>query len=140
MKNIIKYAPRIIAAFILLQTLYFKFGIGGIEALNESKEIFGTITEATFGSAKYESYMRIGTGVLELVAAILLLLNRTAVFGALLGAGLMGGALMSHILFIGIIVREDGGQLFTMALIVLLCCLKVAYDEKEKLFSLIRRD
>lgn len=139
MKNIIKYAPRIIAAFILLQTLYFKFGIGGIEALNESKEIFGTITEAALGSAEYESYMRIETGALELVASILILLNRTAIFGALLGAGLMGGALLSHILFIGVIVREDGGQLFTMALIVLLCCLKVAYDEKKKLFSLLNK-
>jgi uncharacterized membrane protein YphA (DoxX/SURF4 family) len=140
MKNILKYAPRIIAAFILLQTLYYKFGIGGIEALNESKEIFGTIAEAALGSAEYESYMRIGTGVLELATSILLLLNRTAIFGALLGAGLMGGALLSHILFIGVIVGEDGGQLFTMALIVLLCSLKVAYDEKENFFSLLNKD
>jgi hypothetical protein len=55
--------------------------------------------------------MSIGPGVLELATSILLLLNRTAVFGALLVAGLTGGALLSHILFIGVIVREDGGQL-----------------------------
>jgi len=137
-KKIIKFIPRIIAAFILLQTLYFKFGIGGAEALNESKEIFGAITELAFGSAEYEGYMRIGTGVLELIASILILINGTALFGAILSLELMGGAVLSHILLIGIEIRNDGGQLFMMALIVLLCSAKIIFDEKEKLLALIK--
>ena len=140
MKKLMKYAPRVIVAFILLQTLYFKFGIGGVEALNESKEIFGVITAATLGSAEYESYMRIGTGIFELIASILILFNGTVIFGAILGAGLMGGALLSHFLFIGIEVRGDGGQLFIMALVVLLCCIKVLFDKKELLLALLNRN
>lgn len=137
MKNAIKYAPRAIASFILLQTLYFKFGIGGEAALNESKAIFGTITEAIFGVIGYESYLRIGTGILELIAALLILFNRTTVFGALMALGLMAGAILSHILFIGIIVKDDGAQLFMMSIVVLLCSAKVLYDEKDHLKSIL---
>ena len=137
-KTIINYIVRLIAAFILLQTLYFKFGIGGTEALNESKEIFGAITQAAFGSADYEGYMRIGTGILELMAALMILINRTAFYGAILGVGLMIGAILSHVLFVGIVVRNDGGQLFIMSLVVLLCCLKIVFDNREKLLQLLK--
>ena len=137
MGNLFKYAPRAIAAFILLQTLYFKFGIGGEEALQASKNIFGTITLAAFGSADYEGYMRIGTGVMELITSILILLNSTAYIGAILSLGLMFGAILSHLLFIGINVGDDHGTLFVMACIVLLCSLKVLYDEREKVVALL---
>lgn len=138
-KVIIKFIPRIIAVFILIQTLYFKFGIGGVEALNESKEIFSKIAEDSFGDASYESYMRIGTGILELVASILILFNGTVVFGAILCIGLMGGAILSHIFVIGIVVRNDGGQLFIMSLIALLCCVKIIFDEKDKILNLLKK-
>lgn len=137
MKKLILLVPRIVIAFILLQTLYFKFGIGGQEALEESKELFGMITSAAFGSAEYEVYMRIGTGVLELLASFLVILGATAYLGALLSAGLMGGAILSHLLFIGIEVRGDNGLLFAMALIVLLASLKVLFDEKKKILKLL---
>jgi uncharacterized membrane protein YphA (DoxX/SURF4 family) len=140
MKKLILLIPRIIIAFILLQTLYFKFGIGGEEALQESKELFGMITSAAFGSASYEAYMRIGTGVLELLASILVLLGTTAYLGALLSAGLMGGAMLSHLLFIGIEVRGDNGLLFAMAVIVLLASVKVLFDEKEKILRILGKE
>ena len=135
LKNIIKYLPRIIAAIILLETLLFKFGIGGEAFLNESKSLFINLTIAIFGHGEFEAYFRIGTGILELGASILLLWPRHAGLGALLGVGLMMGAILSHIFFIGIIVGNDGGQLMVMALIVLMCCTKVLFDEKANVLA-----
>lgn len=139
LKNVIKYLPRVIAAIILLETLLFKFGIGGEAFLNESKSLFTSLTMAIFGHADYEATFRIGTGMFELIASILLLWPKHAGLGALLGVGLMMGAIISHIFFIGIIVGNDGGQLMVMALIVLMCCTKVIFDEKQQLLAYINR-
>jgi uncharacterized membrane protein YphA (DoxX/SURF4 family) len=104
--NIGLWALRIIAALIMLQTLFFKF-----TAAEESVYIFSKIGMEPWG--------RIATGVLELVASILILFPRTTVAGALLAIGLMSGALFFHITKLGVVVKNDGGQLFTYALIVL---------------------
>ncbi|MEP2024346.1 MAG: DoxX family protein [Reichenbachiella sp.] len=135
LKNVVKYLPRIIASIILLETLLFKFGIGGEAFLNESRSLFINLTQAIFGHGEYESIFRIGTGILELLASILILWPKHAGLGALLGVGLMMGAILSHIFFIGIIVGNDGGQLMVMALIVLMCCTKVLFDEKSQVLS-----
>ncbi len=95
-----------VAAVILLQTLYFKFS--GSE---ESKFIFEKLGIEPWG--------RVGTGLAELVASILLLWPRHAVIGACLAAGLMGGAITSHLTKLGIVVRNDDGLLFTLAVTVL---------------------
>lgn len=139
LKKVIKYLPRYIAAIILLETLLFKFGIGGEAFLNESKSLFTNLTTSIFGHADFEAIFRVGTGILELIASILLLWPRHAGLGALLGIGLMIGAIISHIFFIGIIVGNDGGQLMVMALIVLMCCTKVVFDEKEQVRAYIGR-
>lgn len=133
------FLPRIIVAFILLQTLFFKFGISGQEALQESQEIFGTIALAVLGSADHEAIIRIGTGILELAASILILLNATVYIGAFLSASLMAGAMLSHLLFIGIEVRGDNGQLFIMALIVFISSIKVLFDNWPKIMNLIAK-
>jgi uncharacterized membrane protein YphA (DoxX/SURF4 family) len=96
---------RLLAAVILLQTLYFKFS-----AAPESIYIFSKLGMEPWG--------RIGTGILELIAGILLLIPATTVFGALLAIGLMAGAIFFHITKLGIIVQDDGGQLFIYALLV----------------------
>ena len=96
---------RLLAAVILLQTLYFKFS-----AAPESIYIFSKLGMEPWG--------RIGTGILELVAGILLLIPATTVFGALLAIGLMAGAIFFHITKLGISVQNDGGQLFIYALLV----------------------
>lgn len=139
MKKVIKYLPRFIAAIILLETLLFKFGIGGEAFLNESRSLFISLTMAIFGHSDYEAYLRIGTGIMELIASILLLWPKHAGLGALLGIGLMMGAIISHIFFIGIIVGNDGGQLMVMALIVLMCCTKVLFDEKQQLLAYLNK-
>ncbi|XLS28314.1 DoxX family protein [Flavobacteriaceae bacterium M23B6Z8] len=107
MKTIKKYLPlvlRIATAIILIQTLRFKF-----TAHPDSVYIFTEIGLEPFG--------RIGIGVLELIAAILLLIPRTIWLGAILTVGIIGGAIMSHLTILGIEVRGDGGTLFGMAIL-----------------------
>src|SRR5580698_10347887 len=89
---------RILAAIILLQTLFFKFS--GAE---ESVYIFSKLGMEPWG--------RIGTGIIELIASILLLIPRTTAIGAVLGLGVMSGALFFHLTRLGIVVKDDHGQL-----------------------------
>ena len=96
---------QLVVAGILLQTLYFKF-----TAAPESVYIFSTLGMEPWG--------RIGSGVAELVAAILLLIPATAAFGALLAVGVISGALFFHLTKLGIEVQGDGGLLFGLALAV----------------------
>jgi hypothetical protein len=99
---------RLVAAGVLLQTLYFKFS-----GAPESIYIFSTLGVEPWG--------RIASGVLELVASGLLLYSGTAGLGGLLAAGLMVGAIGSHLTALGIEVQGDGGLLFGLAWLVLLC-------------------
>lgn len=119
------WALRIIAAGILLQTLFFKFS--GAE---ESIYIFSTLG--------MEPYGRIGSGIAELVVAVLILMPKTTWIGALGGCGVMAGAILSHLFVLGISVQNDGGLLFFLALITLLCCLGLLYFNKSKLFNLLK--
>jgi putative oxidoreductase len=105
---------KLAIAVILLQTLYFKF-----TASAESVYIFTTLGIEPFG--------RIGIGVLELIAAISLFPKRTSFYAALLAAGLMAGALFSHLTKLGIEVMNDGGELFILALVVLTLSLVLAW-------------
>ena len=91
---IISWAARIVVAVILLQTLFFKF-----TGAEESKYIFSTLL-----GPDLEALGRIGSGVVELIAAILLVTPRTAWLGALLS--------------LGIVVKDDGGLLFALAVTV----------------------
>ena len=117
MKNyqlIIVWAARIIAAIILLQTLFFKF-----TGAEESKYIFSKLDAEPWG--------RIGSGVVELIASILVLIPATTWIGALLGLGTMTGAIFAHLFILGISVRNsdgsyDNGQLFVYAVIVFIAC------------------
>lgn len=109
-KPFILWLLRVVAAVIMLQTLYFKF-----TAAEESVYIFTTIGMEPWG--------RIGIGVMELIASVMLLIPALSVLGALLGVGLMSGALFFHLTKLGIEVMNDGGQLFYLALITVICCL-----------------
>jgi len=111
---------RILSAVILLQTLYFKFS--GAE---ESVYIFSTVGIEPWG--------RIGTGVIEAIASVLLLIPRTTPIGALLGLGVMSGALFFHLTRLGIEVRGDHGQLFVYALLVFISCLILVWSFRKQL-------
>ncbi len=97
--------PNLIAAIILLQTLFFKFS-----GAPESVYIFSTLGMEPVG--------RIGSGVAELVAVILLLWPGRSWLGALLALGVMAGAIVSHLTILGVDVQGDGGLLFGLALTV----------------------
>ncbi|MBL0129498.1 MAG: DoxX family protein [Flavobacteriales bacterium] len=123
--RILKRLPDLLAAIILLQTLWFKFN-----AAPETVYIFSAIGAEPVG--------RIGSGVMELVAAILLVIPRTAWIGAFLALGIMAGAIVTHLTVIGIVVMDDGGTLFIMALIVTASCLWVLFRERDRIRSFVR--
>jgi hypothetical protein len=116
------WAARIIAAIILLQTLYFKFS-----ASEESVYIFTTVGMEPWG--------RIAVGILELVAATLLLLNSTVWLGGMLALGLMAGAIGMHLTLLGISVRGDGGYLFILAVIVGLCSAFIVFKNRDTILK-----
>lgn len=111
---------RIVIAVILIQTLRYKF-----LAHPDSVYIFTTLG--------LEPYGRIGIGVIELIASVLLFPKRTVWLGALLSVGLMAGALFSHLTQLGIEVNNDGGTLFFMALVTWILGLIVLWDERKNI-------
>ena len=116
---------KLVAIIILLQTLYFKF-----TAAPESVYIFSTLGIEPFG--------RIGSGIVELIASVLILIPRTTLLGAVLGFATMLGAIFSHIFVLGIEIQNDGGTLFVLAVITLLCCLILIFNQKDKVPNLLR--
>ena len=123
-KYLIERLLSIVAAIILLQTLYFKFTAAPV-----SVHIFSTLGIEPWG--------RIGTGVIELLAGILLLWQRTSMYGALLALGIMAGAILSHVIFLGIEILGDGGHVFILAIIVTVCSLGVLITRFDDIKSLI---
>ena len=119
------WALRIVPAVILLQTLFFKF-----TAAEESVYIFSKLGIEPWG--------RIGSGVAELIAAILILTPATTGIGAFIALGVISGALVSHLTVLGIEVLGDGGQLFIYALIVFVSCAILVFLEKDKLSYLLK--
>lgn len=108
MKKHLPLLLKLIAAIIMLQTLLFKFS-----GAQESIDLFTKV------AGENEQLMRIGTGVLELIASILLFVPKRVWLGAGLTVGLMSGAIFSHLTKIGIEHNNDGGVLFIMAVITL---------------------
>lgn len=120
MNKITEWILSLIAAFILLQTLYFKF-----TGHPESIYIFTQIGMEPVG--------RIGSGIVELIAGILLLIPRYRVYGAIIGIVVISGALFFHLTSLGVIVRNDGGQLFFYALAVFIACLIILIFRKKEI-------
>jgi putative oxidoreductase len=116
---IFSWICRIVAAIILLQTLFFKF-----TAAPESVYIFtklgafihNYIPFASIGAVEVSG--RIGSGIMELIAAVLLLTPRFVWAGAILAIAATGGAIASHLTFLGIEVQGDKGLLFLLAIAV----------------------
>jgi len=126
MKRIFSIALRLLASGIMLQTLYFKF-------TGQPESIY------IFTQAGIEPWGRIGTGIAELIASILLLIPRTVAFGALMSVGLMLGAVATHIFILGLEVQGDGGQLFAYALIVLFSGGVLFYLHREEAIALTKQ-
>ena len=120
--KIISWAARIIVAVILFQTLFFKF-----TGAEESKYIFSTLM-----GPELEAYGRIGSGVVELIAVFLLLLPSTAWLGAVIALGTISGAIMSHLTKLGIVVKDDGGTLFILAVVVFVLSLVILFIHRRE--------
>lgn len=111
---------RLVVAVILVQTLRYKF-----TAHPDSVYIFETVGLEPFG--------RIGIGVLELIAAILLLFGRTVWLGALMSVGMMAGAIGLHLTQLGIEVQNDGGTLFYMAMAVFIFSMVILFNYRKNI-------
>jgi putative oxidoreductase len=103
--TIISWVLRLAVAAILVQTLYFKF-----TGAPESVYIFETVGMEPWG--------RYGSGVGELIAAILILLPSTVWLGAAMAMGTISGAIFFHLTKLGIEIMGDGGLLFALAVVV----------------------
>lgn len=112
MATIASWIVQIIVAGILFQTLFFKF-----TAAEESVYIFTKLGLEPWG--------RIGSGFAELIAGVLLLIPRTVTLGAVLSLGIISGAILSHLTKLGIVVKDDGGLLFILAMIVFVGALTI---------------
>ncbi|MEM7052641.1 MAG: DoxX family protein [Acidobacteriota bacterium] len=118
--KIVSWICQLVVAVILFQTLFFKF-----TGAAESVYIFETLGAEPWG--------RLGSGVVELIAGILLLIPRRAVWGALLSAGVIVGAIGAHLTKLGIEVQGDGGLLFILALVVLVGSLVILFLRRSEL-------
>ena len=116
------WALRLIVAVILLQTLFFKFS-----GAKESVYIFSTLGMEPWG--------RIGSGIVELIASILLLIPATVTVGALLALGVISGAILSHLTRLGIALPAvgDHGELFALAVAVFVGSLMVLMLHRREL-------
>ncbi len=122
---IVSWVLRITAAVILLQTLFFKF-----TGARESVYIFSTLGIEPWG--------RIGSGVVELIASVMILAPPTVAWGALLSLGVISGAIVSHLTKLGIALPavDDHGELFGLAVVVFICSLLVVVLHRQDLPSL----
>ncbi len=122
MKSILTFTffLKVIVAAILLQTLYFKF-----TGAPESIYIFETVGMEPWG--------RYGSGVVELLASILLLIPRTSWLGAVLALGVICGAIFFHLTILGIEVMGDGGFLFILACVVFVFSLIILWKERKNI-------
>jgi putative oxidoreductase len=114
------WAVRILTSLILLQTLYFKF-----TAQPESVYIFSKLG--------LEPYGRIGSGIAELIAGILILIPRYTWIGAGMALCVISGAIVAHLTNLGIEVLGDGGQLFLYALIVFVGSIILLYHHRKQI-------
>jgi putative oxidoreductase len=119
--TILSWICRIIVAIILFQTLFFKF-----TGAEESKYIFSTLM------GENEAIGRIGSGIVELIAVVLLLIPNTAWLGALLALGTITGAIFSHLAKLGIVVKDDGGILFILACVVFVLSATTLWIHKKE--------
>ena len=119
-QSITSWILQIIVAVILFQTLFFKF-----TSAEESKYIFSKLGLEPWG--------RVASGVVELIAVILLLYPRTVTVGAILSAGVISGAIISHLTKLGIVVHNDGGLLFILAVIVFVGSLGILFIRRRQI-------
>jgi hypothetical protein len=119
---IASWSGQLVAAVIMGQTLFFKF-----TGAEEPRFIFTTLL------GRYEAYGRLGSGFIELIAVILLLIPKTSWLGAILTLGTMAGALFAHLTKLGIVVKDDGGTLFILGVVAFIAGAVVLFERRGDL-------
>ncbi len=107
--DVIHWIPRIVVVIIIGQTLPFKY-----MAAEESVQIFTRLN--------MEPYGRIGIAIIE-TAAIILLMSRYYIMGAIMSLSLISAANFLHFAKLGLVINDDGGLLFFLSIIVIVCSL-----------------
>ncbi len=125
-KTLLSWGLRLVVAIILLQTLFFKFA--GAE---ESVYIFSTLGIEPWG--------RIGSGIAELIFAVMLLIPRTAWMGAVGAMGVISGAILAHLTSLGIEIQGDGGTLFWLAVTVFAGSLGILFLHREEAIAFVKK-
>lgn len=126
--------------FVFVQSLFFKF-----TGSEETDIIFSTIAQWMNGvglgfiAPTFESIGGYAIGGAELVASVLLLIASTRRLGALLGLGIISGAIFFHLATPLGVVRTinaagdtDGGVLFMMACGVWVSCALILYLTRKE--------
>ena len=117
-QKIISWVLQLVVVFILGHTLFYKF-----TDAPETVELFAQLGMGAFG------YKLIG--LLELIACVLLLMPASVATGALLGWGLMTGAIIAHVTEIGF--EGESGVLGALAITAWLCCTVIMYLNRTSL-------
>ncbi|TGM81070.1 DoxX family protein [Leptospira bouyouniensis] len=118
--SIVYHVVRFLIVCIIGQTLYFKF-----TGSEESRYIFTILAMEPWG--------RIGLAILETICILLIIIPKYVWLGALLAFNLMLGAILSHFVFLGIVVQDDGGLLFGLAVLVFFLSIYLLYIERKKI-------
>ena len=124
-EKIMLWTARIIAALILFQTLFFKFS-GSPESIY------------IFEAVGMEPWGRIGVGIAELAAALMLLIPAVSWIGATIGVGVMAGAIGFHLTILGVEVQGDGGYLFFLALVAEMGSLFVLWRSRTQVLLALK--
>lgn len=110
-KDLIHIIPRLIIVIVIGQTLPFKF-IGAEESV------------WIFEQMNWEPWGRYMIASIETIA-IILLLSRYYILGAITTLSIISAANFMHFTRLGIDVNNDGGLLFALSIVVIICSLIV---------------
>jgi len=120
--SITSWILQLVAAVILFQTLFFKF-----TGAKESIYIFSTVGMEPWG--------RIGSGVVELIASIMLVIPATVTVGAIIALVTISGAIFFHLTKLGIALPavNDRGELFALAVVVFVVSLAILFIRRAEI-------
>ena len=145
-KAIFKAVLTVFVSVMFIQSLSFKF-----TGSPETDHIFMTLNDWAAGFGFEGLFIAPGifnayvVGSAELFAAVLLLsglflkYRLLTAFGALVSLGVISGAVFFHLFTpLGIVVMDDGGSLFGMAVAIWISSAILLYTHKEMILNILK--
>jgi uncharacterized membrane protein YphA (DoxX/SURF4 family) len=131
-QSIVVFVLSLYIAFVFVQSLFFKW-----TGSEESIFIFATLREWS-GIGLFEPFGRFFIGFCELVASILLFVPRTRIWGAGMAIVIISGAIFFHLFTpLGVVIKGDGGLLFTLACGVWLSSAVILLIHRNEVLALL---